>query len=217
VLHEGASPIGFVLRTSGELQRLWKRVVENDVEAREEFPQALHLIRQYSLKLAELFKMLTPLSVGKRGAPELFRPIEPIADAKAVFKSHKTRITVHGGVDAPQILGYSADLNTAMINLLINSVYWLEESATPDPRIDISLVVHGGELIILVEDNGPGVPAEFNSRIFDAGFSLKDGGTGLGLNIAREAIARSGGVLGFHVEHEHGALFEMRFDVGGKK
>ena len=155
--------------------------------------------------------------MGKRGAPEIFRPIEPISAAIAIFNSHKVKITVHGGADAPHILGYSADLNTAMVNLLVNAVYWLEQSAIPDPKIDISLVTRGGELVILVEDNGPGVPAEFSPRIFDAGFSLKEGGTGLGLNIAREAIARSGGVLGFHVEHENGALFEMRFDVGGKK
>lgn len=51
-------------------------------------------------------------------------------------------------------------------------------------------------------------------RIFEVGFTLKDGGTGLGLNIAREALARSGGKLRFHPEHETGALFEIIFPAG---
>lgn len=67
------------------------------------------------------------------------------------------------------------------------------------------------EASILVDDNGPGVPEEFADKIFDLKFTLKDGGTGLGLNIAQETLARSGAKLLFHPEYADGARFEIRF------
>ena len=68
-----------------------------------------------------------------------------------------------------------------------------------------------GQVSIFIEDNGPGIPDEFKEQIFDVGFSLKPEGTGLGLNIAREAIARSGGELLYHPEFSPGTRFELRF------
>ncbi|MDI1265616.1 MAG: ATP-binding protein, partial [bacterium] len=78
-------------------------------------------------------------------------------------------------------------------NMVGNAIHWLEQSVTPDPWVEVRFVHEGAELAVYVEDNGPGVPAEFAEDIFDAGFTLREGGTGLGLNIAREAVARSGG------------------------
>ena len=64
---------------------------------------------------------------------------------------------------------------------------------------------------LYIDDNGPGIPEEFMPSIFDVGFSLKMEGTGLGLNIAREALARSGARLSYHPEYKGGARFEILF------
>ena len=217
VIHEGAGPAGFIHRTTGDIQKLWPRVRERDEKAYDEVQEALPLLRKAGLRLAELFRMLKPLSGGRRrGEPELFRPAESIKEARALLQSHDVEFRLVGVHDAPQILGYSEDLTTALVNLLGNAIFWLEQSATADPWVEIRLAREAAELVIYVEDNGPGVPAEFSELLFDPGFSLKDGGTGLGLNIAREAVARSGGKLGFHPDHKGGALFELRFGVGRK-
>jgi signal transduction histidine kinase len=49
------------------------------------------------------------------------------------------------------------------------------------------------KVVVSVEDNGPGVPPEILSRIFDPYFSTKSFGTGLGLAIARKAVEEHGG------------------------
>ena len=128
-----------------------------------------------------------------------------------------TRIAITGGFEAPEIVGYPDDLMTAMVNLMSNSVHWLEETQTADPRIDIRLFTQGTDLVIYVDDNGPGVTPEFAEDIFDVGFSLKPDGTGLGLNIAKEALARSEGALLFHMEFQGGARFEIRFALPERK
>lgn len=217
IIHEGAPLVGFINRTTSELQNLWKRVVENDQEAKQEVQQVLPLLRSNGTALAALFRMLKPLSGARRGAPQLFRPADSVVAAKNILGSHKVDIRLDKAWEAPPVLGYAEDLTQAMINLIGNSIHWLEQANTRDPWVEIRFVRSGSELVIYIEDNGPGVPTEFAEQIFDAGFTLREDGTGLGLNIAREAVARSGGRLGFHMDHEGGALFEIRFDVGGKK
>ena len=118
---------------------------------------------------------------------------------------------IHNPQKITEVLGYKGDLSTAIVNLVGNSTHWLEQTGVAGGEIDISLAMAGTKVVILVEDNGPGIPKEFIGKIFDVGFTLKDDGTGLGLNIAREALARSDATLGYDIEHEGGARFEIRF------
>jgi signal transduction histidine kinase len=220
VLHEGAPAVAYVSTTSARLQTMFpdlKAGGERQQKAEEAFPDRLYNMRKNAMRLSELFKALRPLSGGRRGQPQFFRPANPIAAAKALFETHETRINIQGGVDAPEIVGYPDDLMTAMVNLLSNSVYWLEEAQTLDPRIELRLFTREKDLVIYVDDNGPGVTPEFAEHIFDVGFSLKPDGTGLGLNIAREALARSEGTLLFHMEFQGGARFEIRFPLPAQK
>jgi signal transduction histidine kinase len=220
VLHEGGPAVAYLSTTSARLQTMFpdlKAGDERQQKAEEAFPDRLYNMRKNAMRLSELFKALRPLSGGRRGQPQFFRPANPIAAAKALFETHETRINIHGGFEAPEIVGYPDDLMTAMVNLLSNSIHWLEEAQTPDPRIDVQLFTQGGDLVIYVDDNGPGVTPEFAEEIFDVGFSLKPDGTGLGLNIAREALARSEGALLFHMEFQGGARFEIRFALPLRK
>jgi len=220
VLHEGGPAVSYIFNTSNRLQTLYTDLLaggDRAEAAKGLFPDRLVQMRKNATRLSDLFKALRPLSGGRRGKPAFFRPIEPIADAKALFDGHKTRIVITGGAGAPEVVGFPEDLTTAMVNLLSNSIFWLEEARTESPQIDIELFTQGADLVIYVDDNGPGVTAEFAEHIFDVGFSLKPDGTGLGLNIAKEALARSEGDLAFHLDHGNGARFEIRFPLPEKK
>lgn len=216
VLHEGEPEVGYIVTTARRLQRLWPDVIssgERQASAREEFPSKLAWAKDSGEKLSALFDALRPLSGGRRTTPpQAFFPTEPIARAKAVFAGSPVLIESHEGLKAPKVIGYPDDLATAMINLLKNAVHWLDESRTPDPRIDIRYAATATKVRIDVEDNGPGISAEFIEKIFDPGFTLREGGTGLGLNIAREALARSHAVLGYDPEFSPGTRFTIIMD-----
>lgn len=216
VLHEGGPAAAFIVRSAKPLGGLFRNILEGGEareKARAEIPERLALLLENGTKLTTLFSNLRPLSGGRRGTPEIFRAADPIASAKKLFQQHHTEIEIIGAWEAPSINGFQSDLHTAMVNLMNNSIHWLEKTATRDPKITITLKRDGPELLIYVDDNGPGIDPDISQRIFDVGFSLKDDGTGLGLNIAREALARSNGRLLLHVEHEGGTRFEIRFPV----
>lgn len=217
VLHEGTPPAGYIATTSVRLQRMWHDVVSGGTRAetaRGEFPGKLHLMKENAERLSALFELLRPLSGGKRGVPKFFRPIDPISGARDLYSTQGIPIYIHNGPAVPEVVGYPEDLSTAMVNLIGNAIYWLEQSATADPQVDIRLSWTKTEVLIEVEDNGPGVPSEFASRMFDVGFTLKPGGTGLGLNIAREALGRSEAKLGYDPGYEDGSRFVIIYDRG---
>jgi signal transduction histidine kinase len=216
VLHEGAPAAGYIGTTSVRLQSLFPHLLNNGnltAQANEEFPRKLRIMKENGAKLTMLFTSLQPLAGGKRGPLKLFRPIGVISSAKEIFGNHDTVIDIHASPDLPEVMGHPDDLTTAIVNLFGNSIHWLEQTKIINPRVDVRLFRRETELVIYIEDNGPGISSEFIESIFEVGFTLKEGGTGLGLNIARESLARSGATLGVHLDYENGARFEIRYQL----
>lgn len=82
---------------------------------------------------------------------------------------------------------YPSTIYPVFVNLVDNAIYWLSDFAgAREVRLD------AGPDGLIVEDTGPGVPADYRDAIFEQGFSEKPGGSGLGLYIAREVLQREG-------------------------
>ncbi|QIA20852.1 ATP-binding protein [Mesorhizobium sp. AA22] len=218
ILHEGAPSATFLANTGKRLQTRFQFLFDNSKyteDTRKEFPEKLALVRDNGEKLRKLFEVLRPLSGARRGPPEDFYGVDAAHEVLGIFDSHNIEMEVHQEGTAKRLVGYKDDLKTALVNLVGNSIYWLEQAKTQNPRVDIRFRWQGGEAIIYVDDNGPGVPEEFAEQIFDVGFTLKDGGTGLGLNIAKEALSRSNASLHYHMHFSAGTRFEIRFPCLG--
>lgn len=90
-----------------------------------------------------------------------------------------------------RITSSEAALLQVLLNLMDNSVYWLDAARTPEPRILIT--IEESRKTLMFSDNGPGVSTDDEPYIFDVFFSGKgDAGRGLGLYIAREVARRNG-------------------------
>jgi C4-dicarboxylate-specific signal transduction histidine kinase len=96
----------------------------------------------------------------------------------------------------PLIVGDRIQLQQVIINLVVNGVDAME--AVTD-RSHILLVRSyendANQIVVAVKDNGVGVPSETAGRLFDAFFSTKPSGLGIGLSICRSIIGDHGGQL----------------------
>lgn len=218
VLHEGAPEAAYISSTAGRLLNSYPLLRTHGPEStkvQEEFPEKLKMMQESGARLRSLFANLRPLAGGKRGPPKSFNPINLIQNAAELFTRHGIPITIDNPSGVYEVVGHPDDLSTALFNIIGNSIYWLEDSRTPEPHVTVRVRKEGSEAIFWIDDNGPGVPEEFTESIFDVGFTLKRGGTGLGLNIAREALARSDAKLAYHLDFTEGARFEIRFPTFG--
>jgi signal transduction histidine kinase len=63
---------------------------------------------------------------------------------------------------------------------------------------------------VIIRDHGPGIPPALGARIFDPYFTGKDGGTGLGLALAKQTVEMHGGTIAVEATPGGGASFLIR-------
>jgi heavy metal sensor kinase len=102
-------------------------------------------------------------------------------------------------------------LREAITNILDNAIKYSPEQA----RIEIQVSSRGGEAVVDVADEGPGIPPEYRARIFDRFFrvdrgrSRDHGGSGLGLAIAKWAVEVNGGRIAVAAGQSGGSVFRL--------
>lgn len=120
----------------------------------------------------------------------------------------------------PRVLGDRTQLEQVVLNLLSNAEQALrhqsEESGRPiQGRVRVRTRHDERDVVIEVEDNGPGVPESARSQIWDPFWTTKrEGeGTGLGLAVVHGIVADHGGSIVVTNAPEHGARFVVRLPI----
>jgi signal transduction histidine kinase len=141
------------------------------------------------------------LFLARSDGEEGVRRIEPVdLDDIVLEEATRLRSTAQvrvdaSGVSAAPLSGNRDELTRLVRNLLENAEHHAES------RVRIRLSAEGREIILIVEDDGPGVPPAERERIFqrftrlDEARSRNNGGTGLGLAIVKEITERHGGTV----------------------
>lgn len=106
-------------------------------------------------------------------------------------------------------------LTQVLSNLISNAIKF----SSPNKEVIISSALSKTQVEISVADNGPGIPIEFQTKIFqkfaqaDPSLSRKHTGTGLGLNISKTIIERHGGTIFFKTKENQGTTFYFTLPI----
>lgn len=130
-----------------------------------------------------------------------FNVIESLESVLELYKGMiKQGVTVRKNYSSDQVIlkGYSNQVNQIWINLIHNALQAMDNSGT----LVISVTTFDDLLFVTIEDNGPGIPFEIQSKIFEPFFTTKSSGysTGLGLNLVRKIVNRHAGELNLESE-----------------
>ncbi|HKB99722.1 MAG TPA: MHYT domain-containing protein [Terriglobales bacterium] len=109
----------------------------------------------------------------------------------------------------PQIMGDRVQLQQVMMNLIMNSIDAMKGVEGRRELIINSQRTENDQLMVSVGDTGVGLPAQQADRIFDAFFSTKAHGTGMGLRISRSIVESHGGRLWAADNSPCGASFNL--------
>lgn len=178
---------------------------------------ALELFDKVKETARNLDKMLNKLqSVSAvAGTDSVYREVFFQQEADRIYDSFKDEL-VRQRIDfVAQIKSrkpywsYPAIVRIILTNLVENAIHF----ATPDrPRISLVVEEEPGHLIIRVEDNGEGIRAEYQDKVFDMYFraSDKSKGNGLGLYIVRKAVEKLRGTIQLESHHAQGTSITVR-------
>jgi signal transduction histidine kinase/CheY-like chemotaxis protein len=131
-----------------------------------------------------------------------------IAGVEGYAAEHRTRIVLHAPETA-DVTGDQDRLIQVFTNLLSNAIKF----SPKDGEVVVSLEVESDLARVSVRDHGPGIPAEFQARIFgkfqqaESSSSRRHGGTGLGLAIAHAIVERHDGQIHFTTGAGAGTTF----------
>ena len=125
-------------------------------------------------------------------------------------KLAESNIQFHAGKVASdlEVLADPELLSQVLINLLKNAMEAVVNQK--HPCIWLTIQGHGEKsVIIMVKDNGPGIPSEILENIFIPFFTTKEGGSGIGLSISKQIIQLHKGVLTARSETGKGTVFTI--------
>jgi signal transduction histidine kinase len=151
-------------------------------------------------RIDELVSMLRRFTYMDRAAVR--EPIDPapgLSDTVALLRQRaRTRsvsLSLSLAEGLPRINAVGSDLNLAWSNLVENAI----DAVGDGGRVEVAASLQGGDVIVRVIDDGPGIPPDVQDRMFDLFFTTKPQGqgTGLGLDLVRRVVHEHGGDVSF--------------------
>jgi signal transduction histidine kinase len=109
--------------------------------------------------------------------------------------------------DLPQVMGDRVQLQQVLMNLIMNSIDAMKDVDDTRELAIKSQRAENEEVVVSVTDSGVGLPPQQAEQIFNAFFTTKPQGTGMGLRISRSIIESHGGRLWAADNSPRGASF----------
>ena len=196
-----------------------KLLVQASAERREGFrPRDLQVLEEEIIRLEQIVSGFLDFSRPPRLVP---RPVDVKELAELVVEGIQARAELQGVVvRVEQATGptvASADPNQirqVLFNLLFNALDTQPQGGRIGIRVSSDAAADGNpELVVAVEDDGPGLPADLGERVFDPFVSTKETGLGLGLSICRRIAETHGGSLTAAAATTGGTVFTLRLPV----
>jgi len=148
--------------------------------------------------------------------------LDDVVDQVVALRRNEQRIAgietiIQRDVAAPIVEADPDQLVQLLLNLVLNAEQALRgrSDGVEGGRVQVRTRSEQDQLVLIVEDDGPGIPADALPRIFDPFFTTRrrSRGTGLGLFLAATAAERHGGILSARNVEGGGARFTLRLPL----
>jgi C4-dicarboxylate-specific signal transduction histidine kinase len=205
--HEVNQPIAAAVTNANTCLR-WLTRDQPDLE---EVRAAVTRIVKDGTRAAEIISRIRLLFKKDTLQRELVDVNEVIREMIVLLSGEATRYSISFrtelGADLPQVMGDRVQLQQVFMNLMLNSIDAMKDMNAGGELTIRSRRAKNGQLLISVSDTGMGLPAQQADQIFNAFFTTKVQGTGMGLSISRTIVESHGGRLWGVDNSSRGASF----------
>ncbi|MGZ8607417.1 MAG: sensor histidine kinase [Actinomycetota bacterium] len=186
-------------------------------------PRTLQVMLAQSERLGRLVDQLLELSRLESGDVPLDRaevPLRPLvarvlSEIEVTRSRHDVELAQDVPEDLPPVFADAERVHQVLFNLLDNAVRFTQAGGV----VRVTAARHNGAVDVTVADTGPGIAAEHLPRVFerfyrvDTARSREEGGTGIGLAIARSVVEAHGGRIWAESEPGKGSTFTFELPV----
>jgi PAS domain S-box-containing protein len=216
IAHEVSQPISAALTNANAAWR-WLGAEPPDLE---EARQALGRIIRDGRRASDIIGRIRALV---RKAPPLYDQLdineamlEVIELTRSELHRNRTSLQTQLADGLPLIAGDRIQLQQVMLNLILNAVEAMSGPSEAPRELLIRTEQDGpGGVLVAVEDSGPGLKPESLDRLFDAFYTTKPDGLGMGLSICRSIIEAHGGRVWAKPNLTRGAVFQFTLPQQG--
>ena len=207
--HEVNQPIAASVTDANTCLRWLSRDQPDLQEARE----AASRVVKDATRAAEIITRIRLLFKKGVPVPELIDINEVIEEMIVLLRTEATRYSISVRTELatglPQLEGDRVQLQQVLMNLIINGIDAMKEVEGLRELVINSQRAENEQLVVSVTDTGVGLPAQQADQIFDAFFTTKVNGTGMGLRISRSIVESHGGRLWASPNSPRGASFHI--------
>jgi C4-dicarboxylate-specific signal transduction histidine kinase len=210
IAHEVNQPLAAIVTNSNACLRWLGGVQPNFGEAR----QAVERIIKDSYRASEVISRIRTLVKKTPPRNDVVDLNEVIVEVLALAQSETRRSHVslkqELAAGLPPVCGDRVQLQQVILNLIINGLEAIVKSRESERELSISSGKdESNNLIVAVRDSGQGLDPANLERVFDAFFTTKADGMGMGLAISRTIVESHGGRLWATPNSPHGAVFQF--------
>lgn len=212
IAHEVNQPLGAIVADGQACLRLLGRDEPDFQEVRE----AVGCMISDAMRAHKVIRRIRALL--KKNAPEK-APLdinetlqEVIALTAGELGKNRVSLRTELEADLPHVMGDRVELQQVLLNLIINGCEAMCGSGwRPRELLISSRKCETDEVMVSVRDSGAGIDPQTAERVFDAFFTTKEGGLGLGLSISRRIIEAHGGRIWTAPNEDRGST--LRFTL----
>lgn len=207
IAHEVNQPLAAIVTNASTCLRLLATEPPNLEGARD---KARRMIKD-GHRAADVVTRLRALFTGKEAATETVDLNEATREVIALSASElqKNRVALRQelAADLPGVTGDRVQLQQVILNLLLNATDALRSVEARPRQIVIRTARDEGGVRLSVKDCGVGIEPQAITQLFEAFYSTKQGGMGIGLSVSRSIIESHQGRIWAESNEDHGALF----------
>ena len=119
--------------------------------------------------------------------------------------------------DLPPVMGDRVQLQQVVLNLVLNAIEAMDDADAGPRELLVGLVREDGKVVVKVCDTGPGLSPGDHDKVFNAFYTTKPTGMGMGLAISRSIIEAHGGRIFAAPNLPRGTIFGFSMSVAGAK
>jgi len=214
VAHEINNPLAYVMLNlemlDGSLHRLTNPA---DPEALLRLLSCIDDARDGAERMRRIVRALSTFGRGDEeriGPVDVNAVLDSAVEIASIQLRHRTKVVRHYGAQKPARAN-AFRLGQVFLNLLVNAADALPDGNPTNEIVLTTRTREDGWIVIDVEDNGAGVPAELQSRIFDPFFTTKavGKGTGLGLAVCHAIVTSVDGEITCESRSDQGTRFRV--------